>query len=896
MDNNDSKSKQDAGPKAPFVRLLDLAKGNDQNVQVLSDMLWQIRAHPQLIGFVHVCQHIKQILNLESEGVHFITEHPTLAMWVPLLDWILKDPKKLADTLWEPYLIDSKGQFLADSGSNPILRNTAMSHRFYCLLWDSLRYPTTTTRYRKFLIIQAQMLVAHASVLKYERHEIVRGNEPHENLDARMYDFSVCCWRFEHKKNPWPLALDFLPESLNTNKYMQVINQQLHNNEFEALDQQALFNPRKVKPVTVEGTLTDIVKFLRWGKNPKAHEWIMRAREVHGGIGGRINDRFTSDSPASSGKPAQSEISALGGDSDSNDDQEITLSFSDPDDPYPTPGNFHVINKLRVSKRVKKALLDADEDPIENSHHMQVELAEDEAAAGIARGGGSEKANQLLPWSFDGLSAIEMARLLKGLANVRTQDSTELEFLELRALTETIFWTGSSLDQALVLSVRSQQPEEASGDLSVWIRRDDNGSSSAVWRVRALAPAYRSTRAPVPGKERERKNFIDFEDMGGAHRSILNFIKFAPSALRSDNALVGGGVPSCAKVFQREQEWYKERLTKLLKEIDSTGRLTLGRLSGVMFRRVVECSGGDIVAAAIITNTNHYLASVRIYYATPSADHLRNLHCISVESILQELEEAKWKRAGTRQIDANTVSYAVGSRLCPTKSATQKAIHSLKNKIARQLALGNIEEKQAEFILKHNWFSIYSIWMQMYCIGTRGISTPYLHCSEFDPKTQIGSIADKDSGDNYKRRLVWVPDIVWEQMMNYENYLKILHKKHGLPAPSRKLPCYFLRQRKNSKFKPITVGPARIGAITQTFFPFPANVSRRFCRTELLELSPQFAPVFVDCWTGHWHRGEEPWGPYSSVSYSDYLQQLEGPFQKFFESLGFEPISLEPVI
>jgi len=87
------------------------------------------------------------------------------------------------------------------------------------------------------------------------------------------------------------------------------------------------------------------------------------------------------------------------------------------------------------------------------------------------------------------------------------------------------------------------------------------------------------------------------------------------------------------------------------------------------------------------------------------------------------------------------------------------------------------------------------------------------------------------------------------------------------------------------------VRPATIVHQTSQFFPFPANFARRFVRTELLE--DGVPPEVMDAWMGHWWQGEEPWGPYSTFSYSQYRQTLESKLVPFLDDLGIRPISLE---
>jgi len=174
----------------------------------------------------------------------------------------------------------------------------------------------------------------------------------------------------------------------------------------------------------------------------------------------------------------------------------------------------------------------------------------------------------------------------------------------------------------------------------------------------------------------------------------------------------------------------------------------------------------------------------------------------------------------------------------------------------------------------------------------RGIRTPYVHPSRIDPETRLVTIADKDNGTDYKRRLSIVLEPVYRQMQFYDRYLESLAIL-DLPRGTTKMPCYFLKLR-GTQFVPVIVRPATIKLLSNEFFPFPPNFGRRLIRTELSEQG--IAPEYLDAWMGHWFRGEEPFGPYSTFSYSDYiacLQASDSMLSQLFKQFGFEPFALE---
>ena len=96
-------------------------------------------------------------------------------------------------------------------------------------------------------------------------------------------------------------------------------------------------------------------------------------------------------------------------------------------------------------------------------------------------------ANQLLPWSWESLSTIELARAMDRLAWAIDPEITENELMELRALVECMLWTGQSLQQCLALSVYTDGTKPPDSDLSICILADSaSNTTSAIWRVRAL--------------------------------------------------------------------------------------------------------------------------------------------------------------------------------------------------------------------------------------------------------------------------------------------------------------------------------------------------------------------------------------------------------------------------
>ena len=479
-----------------------------------------------------------------------------------------------------------------------------------------------------------------------------------------------------------------------------------------------------------------------------------------------------------------------------------------------------------------------------------------------------------------------MARALRALREAARERKPEA--LELFALVSTILWTGSSLEQAVALQVCLEDTPEADCDLSLRLgpASDAHINASAVWRVRALALPYRTEQKPVPRRDRRRRNFFDLTDVAGAAVSIEELLLALRDLGQDPMAQPEAMRQQAFKIFSKEWQWYRARLRSFFQEQDPSGRTTIGKIGKLLMQHIVERSGGDLASAALITGTDHYLASVRRFYATPSVPQLETMYRDAVTSLAQELAEAGYELPLTVPNATPGNRFAVGSRLCPTQSAVQRAIRWLRSKSRKSLPAPRDKELlDAEFISRHNWYTLYCVWSFGLAVGMRGIRTPYLHLSAIDPESGFATISDKDSGSGQHLRLLWVPPRTREQMQLYEAYLATL-KKRGLPPATRTMPCYFL----DTSLTPRVVRPATIQLLHQKFFPFPTNVGRRFIRTELLEQG--FPPEIMDAWMGHWFQGEEPWGMCSSLSFAEYRRELERTLVPFLDRLGLRPMAL----
>jgi hypothetical protein len=230
---------------------------------------------------------------------------------------------------------------------------------------------------------------------------------------------------------------------------------------------------------------------------------------------------------------------------------------------------------------------------------------------------------------------------------------------------------------------------------------------------------------------------------------------------------------------------------------------------------------------------------------------------------------------------------SIGSPVCPTDKALCKALNDIRQDI-RALKNASWDRSDRRFQRRHNIYTFYTVLSFSVAAAMRGVSTPYLHTSDVDGETGLAVITDKDSGSGYKSRLVWLPEAVREQMRRYEKYLAAISERLRLRTSTVEMPCYFLDESGEA----VEVRPKSLFPYLKQYLDLPANAVRHWTCTRLREQGDALSKESIDGLLGHWWRGEEPWGAFSSFSYADFRKELEKPIKEAFEHLKFCTVSI----
>ena len=165
--------------------------------------------------------------------------------------------------------------------------------------------------------------------------------------------------------------------------------------------------------------------------------------------------------------------------------------------------------------------------------------------------------------------------------------------------------------------------------------------------------------------------------------------------------------------------------------------------------------------------------------------------------------------------------------------------------------------------------------------------------SEADLETGFIVISDKDDNVNSNSRIIWLAPPLRRQIKLYLLHLeKLSQSVSGHPTIAANLddvlgskkpenPLLFLL---SETFQWVSVTPAKLRALTPEF-PLPVNINRHYLRSILRD--KDCPAEYVDAFMGHWQRGQEPFGQFSTLSPEEVFSAIAPVFDELRREAGW---------
>jgi len=813
-------------------------------------LLWLINAPASLISFVQIADNLRQGLSLAAAENVLRIDTNGFDLFLPICNYIADSSEELCEkigTHFSKVAIVHEGKII-----HPLRGSGMVRHSMYTSLWNVHESEHHGDMYR---LLQTHILIAHIKLM-----EDITNLEQYEQY---IEDSSIL-GTFNSSTDQACRFLRDISLQINEGHLIELSNEYKFNSsdpEMKALLMFPIEHFYKwivdLHDTQVSAIQTDCTKNL--GLFLK-RVYVEQETENRRGGGKREHVRHSPHDGYINLSPTASKQRTFQSDADDSDNdwgnQELVRHHFEPadDDVDPGPSEGDTGEELYLSSYE------------EDARSM---LSRIFSANGQVRQ--QMMANQLLRGRWAQMTVWEVSQLMRLCGSQfrklegRNIEGHEIIIMEAIGLMMTMLWTGSSLKRAKKVSLAESTDSNASEIAYLTDRKE--------WRIKPYLPTYTTTpNQKQISLSRKQSKYIylpDLFNVGGYLTRIARTINISRSG----------------PVFNRKINTYKKAIRGIINDLPEGHRVTESKISNYLFHLIASEKSGDVADAILTTARYHYLGQTLLHYTTPSADYIRNLYTLAVDSVLKAIYLEAYDSTPPQSKSPESLNgFYLGSRLCPSKAG----IISMAQNLSSQIVAGPIDYNVSSYIRYHNIFTIYTSQMIAYATGIRAVRSPFVHDDDIDHETGLAVLSDKDGSDFYNSRLVWLPESVRTHLSYYSQHREAVISEMALrlhPNSRYEAPYMFILE---DDFSASEIRPKNIKPYLMDIFPMPLNVNRRFLRTELKERG---CPVeVINCFMGHWSRGEEPWGKYSSLSFGAYVSTLKEHISPILGMLSWNPI------
>ncbi|MCE0760079.1 hypothetical protein LWH94_12790 [Marinobacter sp. G11] len=477
------------------------------------------------------------------------------------------------------------------------------------------------------------------------------------------------------------------------------------------------------------------------------------------------------------------------------------------------------------------------------------------------------RANSFLPGRWESLNEYERGLVLQVLfENKMGSENTRLHVL-------LILLTGRSLEsisETAVVQNRSQVPDKPKKNQPecIYLVRDDQ-----AWAGFVPEPPERRKLAKKWAPHMEVTNKLFIGPIPDAFWQILRpRVELVARRIQTKSGILFARRTSTESVAE-------EIAIEIKKLNKATGsRITLKRIQTCVFEGLIHQTTDSVDASLVTGRKLPTGQSANLYYHTRSVETLAADYVDVVNGWLVNLGLSSPSMAPAN-LDFGLPR--VGSPFCVRLEVMRDVVSRLRAQLAEYRKTAHSRANIRKF---HNLFTAYAILQVMWSTGFRAVRDPIAYRYEFNERRGFVIIADKVDDNLGHSRLVYLPEVVIEQLRCYEahrRHLQLRLHEVGVEVPIETF-FVFLDAKLQSEF----ATPKRLADEIQWTFPWPLNVSRHTLRGFLRD---QGVPGYlVDVFMGHWGVGTEPLAKYSSLDLAEMKNRIVPATAALLDELGFE--------
>lgn len=314
-------------------------------------------------------------------------------------------------------------------------------------------------------------------------------------------------------------------------------------------------------------------------------------------------------------------------------------------------------------------------------------------------------------------------------------------------------------------------------------------------------------------------------------------------------------------------------------------KLSEFKLSRFLEDSIKSCRG-DSVECAYLTGRSTQPFDTQLYYFMPSMSHLSDIYERSVSKRLKEIYAEGYSKPKQFKSPDVDKSGSVGLGNCPTVAAVKGISLSL---------IAAFKDSSKSYFERHNLYAAYVALLVSYSTGIRAIKNPLPrkdwteNHKGFVLVSDKDGLATKDKVEIYSNtRIIPKIETLNRQLKLWDSYqIRLIKRVDGISkdvdisdAPSRQLLIF---SEEGSVLE--VASPSVLEKILMPYCKLKFNSNRRFLRTELRERGLDYE--YVDAFMSHSHRGQEPWGRYSSFSPGEYSSSICSEVERLLIECNF---------
>jgi hypothetical protein len=489
----------------------------------------------------------------------------------------------------------------------------------------------------------------------------------------------------------------------------------------------------------------------------------------------------------------------------------------------------------------------------------------------IARTRSFEIDRRLFPWNSQAMRTEEFHRhILPHLKRMsRNVGPSDREHIVAGAVVAVMAETGRNLNEVLRLTIDPKLSSEFS------YRPPDTsaGEICGRWKWDSISPPYESEFKNEGKFAVDPENYLVYPASVIVTKIIERYLPFRKES-KSKRLFPFKGLHSAVRNY--------------LDEYDAYDHFTPTRITNLGWGILHELTGGELASICLLLGLHRPLAQVELFYAILETSEAASLFAESQKKLWGEatpdaMTTASGTATGNRQF--------VGCRAFPHMERVKETIDWLREGSEKffSMRLPYFKKERDSEIL--NRAVMYATWHQFFAFGTRAICDAFQKSDKFSDDSGIGVLSDKDFITGYKTRIIFAPPRLRRHMRALERRLVELLELQPTLRP------FDDSSEKQDKFPPVwlldtahqcvELKPSTIDEVMKEKFPLPVNSPRKVMRflLRIAGMSHTHAEAFM----GHWWHGREPFSPFSSFAFCNFIARLRELMPDLLEKkLGFD--------